>query len=303
MINVITNDLPVSGNPYPGMSLAEACGAMEAAVAEVCNDFEMGILLTEHAYLYANGTEMEYVDEAGNLNKDGASVKEKAINMLTNAGKWIMELWDKLSDAVMTAIENLKIKLAKYGIRSADVKRIKDRSNGVFGINSISMKVNYTVDDDFVNFDYYDWVNNKSSGDSDIGRDIYLTYVNAGESTIDITPGVFDKAVDVVMNNRIMSAIKNAKKQSNQEIKDEIKRVRSMNHNDMNETIAGLKDNIKTNSKITKALIKVYHAYVNQQIAIVHTVMKSSGGKAAIEVGKKSDNADRKARKHFTRKD
>lgn len=302
MINVITNDLPVSVNPYPGMSLAEACGAMEAAVAEVCNDFEMGILLTEHAYLYANGTEMEYVDEAGNLNKDGVSIKEKAINALTRAGEIIMELWDKLSDAVMTKIESLKIAMAKYGIRNADVKRIKDLSYVVFGINSISLKVNYTVDDDFINDNYSDWMN-KSSSNSDISSEIYDMYVNTGESTIEITPSVFDKAVDAVMNNRIMSAIKNAKKQANQEIKDEIKRVRSMKPDDMNETIAGLKDSIKTNSKINKALIKVYHAYVNQQIAIVHTVMKSAGGKTAIDVGKKIDDADRKARKHFTRKD
>ena len=179
MINVITNDLPVNGNPYPGMSLAEACGAMEAAVAEVCNDFEMGILLTEHAYLYANGTEMEYVDEAGNLNKDGVSIKEKAINAITNVGNRIMELWDKLSDAVMTKIESLKIAMAKYGIRNADVKRIKDLSYVVFGINSISLKVNYTVDDDFINDNYSDWMN-KSSSNSDISSEIYDMYVNTG---------------------------------------------------------------------------------------------------------------------------
>ena len=45
MITVINEETAVNTNPYPGMTLAEACGAMEIAVMEAVNDFQMGVLL------------------------------------------------------------------------------------------------------------------------------------------------------------------------------------------------------------------------------------------------------------------
>ena len=96
MISVINTEPEVISNPFPGMSLAEACSAAEISVMEIMNEFHMGILLTEHAYLYENGVEMEYVDEAGNLNERAANLKNKAIEAVMAAGRKIAEVFDKL---------------------------------------------------------------------------------------------------------------------------------------------------------------------------------------------------------------
>ena len=106
MITVINEETAVNTNPYPGMSLAEACSAMELAVTEACNDFQMGILLNEHAHLYANGTELDYVDEAGSLNEKGQKIREDAANLIKWCADKMMEAWDKFIEVATSMIEN-----------------------------------------------------------------------------------------------------------------------------------------------------------------------------------------------------
>ena len=96
MISVINTEPEVISNPFPGMNLAEACNAAEISVMEIMNEFHMGVLLTEHAYLYENGVEIEYVDEAGNLNERAANLKAKAIEAVKAAGRKIAELFDTI---------------------------------------------------------------------------------------------------------------------------------------------------------------------------------------------------------------
>lgn len=278
MITVINNEAAVCSNPYPGMTLAEACSAMELAVAEACNDFQMNILLTEHAHLYANGTEMEYVDEAGNLNEKAAQLKENAIKLVTFCADKVMEAWDKLTEWVGAAIENFKAALAKATISEKDFNLVKSHSE-VFE-NPIEMKVSYTVDPDFIRSgNYADMMNRDGNGES---MNAVELFVKNGESTIKIDKSTFELAYKMVFSNDMLKKIRDAKKEANDVLKKKIADVKHMKNDNFQEEIAGLKASMKANVATTKSLIKVYHSYMNQKIAILRAVMNSEPAKSLI---------------------
>lgn len=286
MITVITNESKVTSNPYPGMSLAEACGAMEVAVMEAVNELQMDVLISEHSYLYANGTEMEYTNEAGEINENGASLKQKVIDTITSIGDKIRELWDKAAEWAIQAIANAKAWLAKQGIKEADVRRINRHANEVFKEQRLTYSSKYDFDKSFNPVDvkardesYLDLMTGKKSDAASI-MDMFVT---GNSHDIAIDEKVFNDAVDVVLHDTIVKGINNAKKQANAAIKDAIKQIKQANQSDdMNAQIAGLKENMAANTKITKAMIKVYHLYMNENIGIVRTVLTSEQGRKAI---------------------
>lgn len=287
MISVINTEPEVTSNPFPGMSLAEACNAAEISVMDIMNEFHMGILLTEHSYLYENGVEMEYVDEAGNLNERAANLKAKAIEAITAAGRTIAELFDKALEWVVNAAESAKIALQKAGIRSADVNHIINNFDSVFSDDNIVAKVKYTVDPSFTQSGAFIGFMRTAKQVGEERQDPYEKYVTAGENTIKINSGVFKAAWDAINSSALKNSITSAKKSANTGIKDQITRIKKMGHEDMNEEISGLKDAMRANTKAATSLIKVYHAYMNQQIAIVRAVMNSPTGRDTIRNGRK----------------
>ena len=118
-------------------------------------------------------------------------------------------------------------------------------------------------------------------------QDPYEKYVTDGENTIKINSGVFKAAWDAINSNALKTAIVSAKKSANAGIKDQITRIKKMDREGMNEEISGLKDSMKANTRAATSLIKVYHAYMNQQIAIVRAVMNSPTGRDTIRNGRK----------------
>lgn len=292
MITVITNESKVTSNPYPGMSLAEACGAMEVAVMEAVNELQMDVLISEHSYLYANGTEMEYTNEAGEINENGASLKQKVIDTITSIGDKIRELWDKAAEWAMQAIANAKAWLTKQGIKEADVRRINRHANEVFKEQRLTYSSKYDFDKSFNPVDvkardesYLDLMTGKKS---DAG-DIMGVFVSDNSHDIAIDEEVFNTAVEVVLHDTIVKGINNAKKQANEALKDAIKQIKQAKPDDMNAQIAGLKENMAANTKITKAMIKVYHLYMNENIGIVRTVLTSEQGRKAIRSERAGD--------------
>lgn len=295
MINVITSEPAVVQNPFPGMNLAEACNAVEVAVIEACNDFEMNVLLTEHAYLYANGTEMQYVDEAGQLNEKAAAIKEKAIELVKFCGQKLNELWEKAKEWVLSTIANFKAAIAKRGITDKHASYILANWRTMFGI-APTLKVTYTVDNSFTNSgEYRALMNNKDSSADYTSGEVVDMYVKRGESTKKITPAEFGNAVDAVVNksSSLLKAINTAKKDANDEINAEIKTVKQAKEDGFQDKITNLKKSLKINTRITNDLIKVYHMYVNQQVAIASTVLNSYIGKKMISKEAKKDRADR----------
>lgn len=289
MISVINTEPEVISNPFPGMNLAEACNAAEISVMEIMNEFHMGVLLTEHAYLYENGVEIEYVDEAGNLNERAANLKAKAIEAVKAAGRKIAELFDKALEWVASAAESAKIALQKAGIRSADVNHIINNFDAVFSDDNIVAKVKCTVDPSFTQSSAFIGFMRTAKQIGEERQDPYEKYVTVGEKTIEINSGVFKAAWDAINSSALKNSITSAKKSANTGIKDQITRIKKMGHEDMNEEISGLKDAMRANTKAAASLIKVYHAYMNQQIAIVRAVMNSPTGRDTIRNGRKED--------------
>lgn len=279
MITVINEETVVNTNPYPGMTLAEACSAMELAVAEACNDFQMGILLNEHAHLYANGTELEYVDEAGNLNEKGQKIREEAAKLISFCANKIMEAWDKLTEWAASMIDNFKAALAKATITEKDFKLIKDHPE-VFE-NPVKLKVSYTIKTEFSNTEEY----GKMMSEDKDGKstDAEEKFVDKVESTIEIDKDTFEKAYDAVFTNDIVKKIRKAKSDANKALKEKMGNVKRMRQNDDFQTeIAGLKASMNANVRTTKSMIKVYHMYVNQNIAILRAVMNNEPAKSLI---------------------
>lgn len=287
MISVINTEPEVISNPFPGMNLAEACNAAEISVMEIMNEFHMGVLLTEHAYLYENGVEIEYVDEAGNLNERAANLKAKAIEAVKAAGRKIAELFDKALQWVINVAENVKIAMKKAGIRPSDVGYIANNFDIVFSDGPIPLSVNYIINDKFFKEDSLrdTMKNEKQVNENRV--DPYEKYVTVEDNTIDIDKEVFNTAWANINDKRVINSIKEAKRNANQRINDKIATIKKIGHEDMNEEIAGLKGAMRANTKATASLIKVYHAYMNQQIAIVRAVMNSPEGRDVIRHGRK----------------
>lgn len=278
MITVINEETAVNTNPYPGMTLAEACSAMELAVAEACNDFQMGILLNEHAHLYANGTELDYVDEAGNLNEKGQKIREDAAKLVSWCANKIMEAWDKLTEWASSMIENFKAALAKATITEKDFNLVKSHPE-VFE-TPVELKVSYTIDPDFIRSgNYKDMMFKEKGGEV---MDAVELFVENGESTINIDKGTFELAYKMVFANDMLKKIREAKNEANKALKEKMSDVKRMKNDNFQEEIAGLKASMNANVKTTKSLIKVYHMYMNQKIAILRAVMNNEPAKSLI---------------------
>lgn len=278
MITVINEETAVNTNPYPGMSLAEACSAMELAVTEACNDFQMSILLNEHAHLYANGTELDYVDEAGSLNEKGQKIREDAANLIKWCSDKMMEAWDKFIEVATSMIENFKAALAKATITEKDFNLVKSHPE-VFE-TPVELKVSYTIDPDFIRSgNYKDMMSKEKDGEA---MDAVELFVENGESTIKIDKGTFELAYKMVFANDMLKKIREAKSEANKALKEKMSDVKRMKNDNFQEEIAGLKASMKANVKTTKTLIKVYHMYMNQKIAILRAVMNNEPAKSLI---------------------
>lgn len=296
MITVITNESKVASNPYPGMSLAEACGAMEVAVMEAVNELQMGILISEHSYLYANGAEVEYTNEAGELNEKGASLKQKVIDTIAAIGEKIRELWDKATEWATQTIANTKAWLAKQGIKEADIARINKHSDAVFGQNlKYASKYDFNANFNPTNVEVRDksYRDLMSVDTKSMKADaIFDALVSENKHDIEINSETFNTAVRIVLNDTILKGINNAKKQANDAIKEMISQIKKAKPDYMNAQISILKENMANNTKITKALVKVYHLYMNENIGIVRTVLTSKEGRNAIRAERKTKTKD-----------
>lgn len=287
MISVINTEPEVTSDLYSGMNLAEACNAMELSVMEIVNEFYMGILLTEHAYLYENGVEMEYVDEAGNLNENAVDLKAKAINMVTSAGKWILGVFDKAIEKVNEATAGLRNNIAKAGIRTSDINNIINNSSVVFADDMVVAKVSRYVDPSFTQTGRFAGLFRNYKQTDEAREDPYEMYVTVGEKKINVDSGLFKAAWEAINSNHIKNSIKEAKRAANEGIKDQITRIKKMDREGMESEIAELKHTIVGNKNIAKSLVRVYNDYTNQQIAIIRATMNSPVGRDVIRHGRK----------------
>lgn len=281
MITVINEETAVNSNPYPGMTLAEACGAMEMAVMEAVNDFQMGVLLTEHAHLYANGTEMSYVDEAGNFNEKAAALKEKAIGIIKFCGEKIAELWDKAIEWATRFMSSTAAALNKASISKKMAYRVAENFGSLVGSSVEVLGVGHTVDQKFLDGAYKAYIKANAAGEED-PKAFYEKFVHKNEGGIMIDAGTFKAALDSIFSNTLLADIKKAKKDANDTIKEHIAQVKSMKPDDMDEKIAGLKKTMNSNTRITREAVRVYNVYANSQAQIIRSIMNQKEVKAFV---------------------
>ena len=281
MITVINEETAVNTNPYPGMTLAEACGAMEMAVMEAVNDFQMGVLLTEHAHLYANGTEMSYVDEAGNFNEKAAALKEKAVGVIKFCGEKIAELWDKAIEWATRFMSSTAAALNKASISKKMAYRVAENFGNLVGSSVEVLGVGHTVDQKFLDGAYKAYIKANAAGEED-PKAFYEKFVHKNEGGIMIDAGIFKAALDSIFSNTLLADIKKAKKDANDTIKEHIAQVKSMKPDDMDEKIAGLKKTMNSNTRITREAVRVYNVYANSQAQIVRSIMNQKEVKAFV---------------------
>ena len=281
MITVINEETAVNTNPYPGMTLAEACGAMEMAVMEAVNDFQMGVLLTEHAHLYANGTEMSYVDEAGNFNEKAAALKEKAVGVIKFCGEKIAELWDKAIEWATRFMSSTAAALNKASISKKMAYRVAENFGNLVGSSVEVLGVGHTVDQKFLDAAYKAYIKANAAGEED-PKAFYEKFVHKNEGGIMIDAATFKAALDSIFSNPLLADIKKAKKDANDTIKEHIAQVKSMKPDDMDEKIAGLKKTMNSNTRITREAVRVYNVYANSQAQIVRSIMNQKEVKAFV---------------------
>ena len=281
MITVINEETAVNTNPYPGMTLAEACGAMEIAVMEAVNDFQMGVLLTEHAHLYANGSEMSYVDEAGNFNEKAAALKEKAVATIKFIGEKIAELWDKAIEWATRFMSNAVATLNKASISKKMAYRVAENFGNLVGSSVEVMGVGHTVDKEFLDGKYKAYIKSNAAGEED-PKAFYEKFVHKNEGSIMVDAKAFEDALDSIFKSTLLAEIKKAKKDANDDIKEHIAQVKSMKPDDMNEKIAGLKKTMNSNTRITREAVRVYNVYANSQAQIIRSIMNQKEVKAFI---------------------
>jgi len=310
MISVITNENVVS-NPYPGMSLAEACGQLMLETEQMVNELNMNILLTEHAYLYENGVEIEYVDEAGVENSKAAELKQKVVDFIHKIGQKISELWDKLIEWVTQRIDEVATAFKRMSITKDKFNKAKEALNKIQGVylkDVVKYDVNY---DKFLG--EYEGLFNMGTG-FEAGREgadkegnmlnVYERYVKpvytGHGSDIAIDVAAFEAAGEVVFSkDKILKDIKDCKKKANAEIEKLKKQARAAKAEDMSEELNKLTFAAKNNSKIAKDCSRVYHAYLSNQIAIIRGVFANDKIKEAIgeikEAKKEADKAAKEA--------
>lgn len=273
MITVVTENNTTTSNLFPGMSLAEACSHVRYECAQIINECQMNILLNEHAFLYENGTEIQYVDEAGEDNTNGMNLKEKISQNISKAWTTISGLWDKLINYVTERIDAIVDFMIKRGISRKAFDKAKDiylTSTTSNGGDTLKLPV-------IVNFSDFE-ANFKSlynEGDfSETENKVWETYADTNGGEVKMTNEAITKAAEFVFNkNTIVSSICAKKKEAEANIKASIKLVKAAKADNMKDTLAQMNTAIKTNSAIARDSVKLYHTHLANCVAIVRKVV------------------------------
>lgn len=286
MITVIDNYYPQS-NLYEGMTFSEALDNVLLDVHEACNNMMMDTLLTEHAYLYENATEIVYENEDGSENKNGRSLKERFFATVDNISNIINSLFDKLIDSISNAISNIKQKMASLGLNDKKidetVKYIEANSIKVpikldgWNSKAIEVEISKAKDGAFIH---------------DTRRGEYTTYVageyfkkfeeiaknNAKEDdgTSFTKSGLFSNAKAVVLQNNLVKDILAAKKKANDSLRDMKKTLNSIGGEGLPDAIAKANAALKSNAAVCKDLCKAYDKYYFANAKIISAVVKAA---------------------------
>lgn len=274
----------ISSNPFPGMSLAEACGEMKSNVSDILNEMNMGILLNEHMYLRENGTDIEYVNEAG------FELKQKVMNAISKIGATISELWDKLVKWVQERVEDVRLAFARASVNKKKAEEIAnklEKDESTVSASKLKLKIMITTDqinkmvNDLQSFEPGDFDNGETVADylSDNGAKFREKYSTKDPAEFTINKKQMLDAIAIVFdtNRKIVPAIRTAKKNmlaGLDKLKNKIK-------GDDAEDKADQLKNVNTASRQVSACcseaIKLFHTYVDVNVKILQAGVRFNG--------------------------
>ena len=285
-------------NIFEGMSMTDALDNAVIGVYEICNDFMMDSLLTEHAYLYENATEITYVNEDGSDNANGKSLKEKFIGMVQNFGKIIMDLFDKVIRTVTDNILEIRKKITSMRM---DKKKID---------YAISYLKNNEYD---INISLSGWSSDKvldkikECGEKCIIKKDQIEsatkYYQLGEVFKEIKEqadqsakfswgkGKFNKEafahpMQVVFDNKAISEIKDSKNSANKNI-NEYKKGLNITGSEYAVLVAKATSAIKSNTVVWKDICKAYNTYYMENAKIMLKLIKIANKVSSDEFKRK----------------
>lgn len=297
----------ISSNPFPGMSLAEACGEMKANVSDILNEMNMGILLNEHMYLRENGTDIEYVNEAG------FELKQKVTDAISKIGAKISELWDKLVKWVQERVEDVRLAFARASVNKKKAEEIAnklEKDESTVSASKLKLKIMITTEQinkmvsDLQSFEHGNFDNGETIADylSDNGAKFREKYSTKDPAEFAINKKQMLDAIAIVFDTdrKIVPAIRTAKKNmlaGLDKLKNKIK-------GDDAEDKADQLKNVNTASRQVSACcseaIKLFHTYVDVNVKILQAGVRFKGKddkKAEKEEAKKKKEEEKAAKK------
>lgn len=293
IVNVISGQSSgyTNPNPFPGMSLAEACGMAQAYTADALNEMNMSILLNEHAYLLENGTEIQYVNEAN------YQLKEKIKTAIDKVSKTVSDMWDKLVNWVQDRVEDVREFLNKAGINKKKLDDIigkwqpdanfeKEFSDWVEKGKlsaAVSSFISTNIDDSKVE--------NISNLKSDIRKAVIM---GDGKFKARINKSELTFAEEIVFNTdrSVFNEIRKAKAAAMKVLNDTKKDIKEANDDDKSDQLKAVNLKCRYISLASSELIKWYHSYVGQYVNVLKFALKNKSiAKNTYDVDKALDKA------------
>lgn len=263
----------ISSNPFPGMSLAEACGEMKANVSDILNEMNMGILLNEHMYLRENGTDIEYVNEAG------FELKQKVTDAISKIGAKISELWDKLVKWVQERVEDVRLAFARASVNKKKAEEIAnklEKDESTVSASKLKLKIMITTDqinkmvNDLQSFEPGNFDNCAKFREKYSTKDPAEFTINK-KQMLDAIAIVFDT------NRNIIPAIRTAKKNMLADLDKLKNKIKGGDAEDKADQLKNVNTASRQVSACCSEAIKLFHTYIDVNVKILQAGVRFKG--------------------------
>lgn len=286
IVNVINSGITESAsNVFAGMSLAEACGQLQANVSDALNEMNMSILLNEHLYLRENGEDISYVNE-GKL----ADLKNKITGAVDKVISQVSQLWDKLVSWVQDRVEDVRMAFARAKVNKdkaqkacaagfefptgLTIKNVKDED-----IEKIIAKIDDT--------DY----DSPDKEKSEFKLDTYITPMTSA------TNSELNDAFQNVFNTEhtTIGRIRTAKKTSIEALNALKKEVKGSDDSDKSEQVKKINKQCRNISAYSSLAIKAYHTNIDASVKLLQTAVRTNS--ALNKISKNNEKLEKKSEK------
>ena len=268
---------------YEGMTIADAASQMVLEANNVIHEFEMDVLLSEHAYLYENACEVEYFVE-NKITDAGKNLVAKAHAAIEKVRKIIADLWNKLVDWVTTKVTEIKKKFLAAGVKEKSLRAVvadkdndavtkvveaveKSDNNWIFGISEDAFTTDGYISD-IIDADKVYAVGEYFKKEQDAATEVRDFRI------------IFETAVSYVYADaKIINQIKKAQKAADAELlkmKKEFAQAFTKKEDPEahSELMTAVKACLNNNTAVTRDKVKLYTTLTSESIKIVSMVSK-----------------------------